>query len=50
MKEHVTQLSMSAFKYELPDDKIAYFPAEPRDSSKLLVFKNGRIEDHIYNE
>ncbi|MFM7299683.1 MAG: S-adenosylmethionine:tRNA ribosyltransferase-isomerase [Crocinitomicaceae bacterium] len=50
MKEHVTQLSMSAFKYELPDDKIAYFPAEPRDSSKLLVFKNGSIEDHIYNE
>ncbi|HBW87007.1 MAG TPA: S-adenosylmethionine tRNA ribosyltransferase, partial [Crocinitomicaceae bacterium] len=50
MKEHVTQLSMSAFKYELPDDKIAYFPAEPRDSSKLLVFNNGRIEDHIYNE
>ena len=50
MKEHVTQLSMSAFKYELPDDKIAYFPAEPRDSSKLLIFKNGRIEDHIYNE
>ncbi|MFM7636675.1 MAG: S-adenosylmethionine:tRNA ribosyltransferase-isomerase [Crocinitomicaceae bacterium] len=50
MKEHVTQLTMSAFKYELPDDKIAYFPAEPRDSSKLLVFKNGRIEDHIYNE
>lgn len=50
MKEHVTQLSMSAFKYELPNDKIAYFPAEPRDSSKLLVFKNGKIEDHIYNE
>ena len=46
MKERVTQLSMSAFNYELPDDRIAFYPAEPRDSSKLLIYKNGVIEDH----
>lgn len=50
MKERVTQLSMSAFNYELPDDRIAFYPAEPRDSSKLLIYKNGVIEDHIYTE
>ena len=50
MKERVTQLSMSAFNYELPDDRIAFYPAEPRDSSKLLIYKNGVIEDHFYTE
>lgn len=38
------------FVYELPEDKIAYHPASPRDSSKLLVYKTGSIENSIFNK
>jgi len=32
----------------LSDHKIAYKPIEPRDTSKLLVYRNGKIEDSNY--
>jgi S-adenosylmethionine:tRNA ribosyltransferase-isomerase len=37
------QIKISDFIYDLPEDRIAKFPAEPRDSSKLLVYQNGEI-------
>jgi S-adenosylmethionine:tRNA ribosyltransferase-isomerase len=43
-------LSLSAFGYDLPDEKIARFPLEQRDNSKLLVWKDGRIEDSVYSK
>ena len=39
---------MEAFHYELPDDKIAYNQVEPRDTSKLLVYQSGHIDDSSY--
>lgn len=36
------------FNYELPDERIAYFPASQRDQSKLLVYKNGQIQDSCF--
>jgi len=41
-------LSMSAFGYDLPDEKIARYPLSQRDASKLLVWKSGRIEEGYY--
>ncbi len=41
------------FEYELPDERIARFPLEPRDSSKLLVFDvraEPQISHHIFRE
>lgn len=41
------------FEYELPDERIARFPLEPRDSSKLLVFDSkaeSPISHHIFRE
>ena len=41
------------FEYELPDERIARFPLEPRDSSKLLVFDAAtepQISHHIFRE
>ena len=41
---------ISDFSYDLPDDRIARFPVERRDMSKLLVYKNGEIgEDRFRN-
>ncbi|MBW8325951.1 MAG: S-adenosylmethionine:tRNA ribosyltransferase-isomerase [Prolixibacteraceae bacterium] len=43
--EQVTGISISDYAYELPDDKIAKYPLAERDQSKLLVWKNGNIQD-----
>jgi len=43
--EKVTGISISNYAYELPDEKIAKYPLEERDQSKLLVWKNGSIQD-----
>lgn len=36
------------YTYELPDERIAKYPLEERDSSKLLVYKEGVIEEDVY--
>ena len=36
-------LQLSDYSYDLPDHRIARYPVSPRDSSKLLVYKNGKI-------
>ena len=34
--------------YDLPEDKIARYPLQERDSSRLLIYKNGVISSAIY--
>jgi len=41
----VAGISISEYSYDLPDSKIAKYPLEERDKSKLLVWKNGKIQD-----
>jgi len=41
-------LSISDFTYSLPEDRIAKYPVEPRDSSKLLLYKDNTISEDIY--
>ena len=39
------------FKFDLPDELIADYPAEPRDSAKLLhILSNGSLEDKIVSD
>ncbi len=42
------KLSINDFSYDLPDEKIAKYPLEERDNSKLLVYKNGLITTSKY--
>ncbi len=46
------QYKKSDFYYDLPEEQIAQYPAEPRDSSRLLVYdrKTKRIEDKIFRD
>jgi len=45
---HPKNLSISDFDYSLPDEKIALYPLETRDESKLLIYRNGNISEDIY--
>jgi len=47
---HPKNLSINNYTYTLPEDKIAKYPMSPRDESKLLVFKNGAIEQGLYKQ
>jgi S-adenosylmethionine:tRNA ribosyltransferase-isomerase len=43
-------LDLEKYTYHLPDERIARFPVEPRDVSKLLVYQKSEIsEDRFYN-
>ena len=38
------------FDFDLPDDRIALRPAEPRDAARLLVVRGGDLEDLIIRD
>ena len=42
-------LKLSDYSYNLPDERIARYPVSPRDTSKLLVYKNGAIVHECFN-
>jgi S-adenosylmethionine:tRNA ribosyltransferase-isomerase len=45
---HPKELSIKDFDYNLPESKIAFFPLEKRDQSKLLIYENGTIRQDVY--
>ena len=43
-------IHIADYDYPLPDERIAKYPKEVRDESKLLIYNNGNInEDTFYN-
>ncbi|GAO44965.1 S-adenosylmethionine:tRNA ribosyltransferase-isomerase [Flavihumibacter petaseus] len=47
---HPKSISIAAYQYALPDNRIASFPLSDRDASKLLVFREGNIRDGQYRD
>ncbi len=41
-------ISISDYTYTLPEEKVARYPLQERDASKLLVYNNGNIAEDIY--
>lgn len=42
------KISILDYTYELPAEKVALHPLAERDSSKLLIYKNGETKEDIY--
>lgn len=43
-------ISIKDYTYTLPEDRIAKHPLEHRDASKLLCYKDGLIQDHVFHQ
>ena len=44
----IPDIQIKDYNYPLPDERIAKYPLPERDSSKLLVYNNGSIEDSVF--
>ena len=42
------KIKIQEYSYILPDERIAKYPLEKRDSSKLLIYNNGGISQNIF--
>jgi S-adenosylmethionine:tRNA ribosyltransferase-isomerase len=42
-------LTITDYTYLLPDERIAKFPLDKRDQSKLLVYRNGMISSDVFS-
>ncbi len=47
---HPRDLKIENFTYQLPDDRIARYPLAERDTSRLLVYKDGNISETVYRQ
>lgn len=45
---NISNLNIDDYDYDLPEDRIAQYPVQERDSSKLLVLKNGSLNSDIF--
>ena len=48
-KNNPQSICINDFDYSLPEDRVAKYPLPERDSSKLLVFREGKIEDVAFS-
>lgn len=42
-QEKAEAIRLEEYEYDLPDERIARYPLDPRDSSQLLVYKQGEL-------
>lgn len=44
------EVRIQEYDYELPDDRIAIYPKDQRDESKLLMFQNNQVSHQVFSE
>lgn len=48
--EDTFSINIDEYEYDLPENRIAQYPAESRDNSKLLVYNKGIIREEVFNK
>jgi S-adenosylmethionine:tRNA ribosyltransferase-isomerase len=46
----IQSIRIEDYAYPLTDERIAKFPVEPRDSSKLLIYRHGNISESTFSQ
>ena len=46
----IPEIHIEDYNYLLPDERIAKYPLPERDSSKLLRYEKGRVDEHVFRE
>ena len=46
----IPEIRISDYSYDLPEERIAKYPLEERDSSKLLIFDSGSIRERHFRD
>jgi len=46
----IPEIHIEDYNYNLPDERIAKYPLPERDSSKLLIYKNGEVQESRFKE
>lgn len=44
----IEEIKITDYDYNLPEERIAKYPLEKRDESKLLIYKEGKIEENKF--
>lgn len=47
--KNIQSIDIKDYSYDLPENRIAKYPLPHRDQSKLLIYKNGQIQDERFN-
>ena len=45
----IPDIRIEDYNYDLPDERIAKYPLEHRDWSKLLIYKDGKCSDDVFS-
>ena len=48
LKQDPKKLHIRDYSYNLPEDRIAKYPVKDRDSSKLLIYKDGEVGESVF--
>ncbi len=46
---HAKDISIKAYNYTLPDERIAKYPLRERDKSKLLIYRKGEVSEDVFS-
>lgn len=50
MLEELKGIRIKDYTYDLPEERIAKFPLENREASKLLIYEDGKISERCFHE